>query len=167
MKVAYYLIVVIIAAVAITILISVLPITNNIKILEVLSGSMEPAIHTGSIVLAKPAANYRIGDVITFGQIGKDQTPTTHRIYDIRLQTGQPVYITKGDANNAPDNAEIAQSEVRGKVILSIPLIGYVIEFAKKPLGFMLIIIIPAGAIVCDEARKIYVELKKKKEKVK
>lgn len=164
-KFLYYLVIVLILVIAILLIISILPLTGNYKVLAVLSGSMEPAIHTGSVVLVKPAGDYKIGDIITFGKIGKNQTPTTHRIYDIRVQEGKPIYITKGDANNAPDTKEIPQAEVQGKVLFSVPLAGYAIDFAKKPLGFMLIIIIPAAAIIFDEARKIYAELKKKKKR--
>ncbi len=164
-KAVYYIFIAVIAAVALLLVISIIPITGNFKVLTVLSGSMEPAIHTGSVVLVKPATNYQIGDIITFGKIGKTQTPITHRINDIRIQEGKPIYITKGDANNAPDTKEITQAEIHGKVLFSLPFAGYAVDFARKPIGFLLIIIIPAVAIIFDEARKIYAELKKKKEK--
>ncbi len=164
-KFFYYLVIVFISVIALLLIISILPLTGNFKVLAVLSGSMEPAIRTGSVVLIKPAGDYKIGDIITFGKIGKNQTPTTHRINDIRVQAGKPIYITKGDANNAPDQKEVSQSDVRGKVLFSIPLAGYVIDFAKKPVGFMLIIIVPAAVIIYDEVRKIYGEIKKKKTK--
>jgi len=76
------------------------------------SGSMEPAIHTGSVVMVKPASDYKIGDVITFGEVSKTKAPITHRIYDIKVVDGNPVYITKGDANNAPDARESSKRDV-------------------------------------------------------
>jgi len=164
-KFLYYLVIVLISIVALLLIISILPITGDFKVLAVLSGSMEPAIHTGSVVVIKPAGTYKIGDIITFGKIGKNQTTITHRIYDIRLQEGQPIYITKGDANNAPDIKDITQTEIQGKVLFSIPLVGYAVDFAKQPLGFLLIIIIPALAIIIDEVRKIVTEAKKNKQK--
>jgi len=63
------------------------------------------------------AADYKIGEVITFGAISKTETPVTHRIKDIKIVDGQPVYITKGDANNATDSKEVPRSEVKGKVL--------------------------------------------------
>ena len=162
-KLFYYLIIVLISVIALALIISILPIPGNIKILSVLSGSMEQTIQTGSVVIIKPVVQYRIGDIITFRQGQKNQTPTTHRIYDIRLQTGQPIYITKGDANNAPDIKEISPSDILGQVMFSVPLAGYIIDFAKKPIGFMLIIIIPAAVIIYDEVKKIYEEIRKKK----
>ncbi|MFA4871591.1 MAG: signal peptidase I [Patescibacteria group bacterium] len=164
-KIFYYLVIVLISVIALLLIISILPLTGNFKVLAVLSGSMEPTIKTGSVVAIKPAANYQIGDIITFGKIGKNQTPTTHRINDIRVQEGKPIYITKGDANNTPDQKEVLTNEVVGKVIFSVPYLGYAVDAAKKPIGFMIIIIVPAVIIIYDEARKIYAEIKKKKTK--
>jgi len=113
----------------------------------------------------KPVNDYEIGDVITFGPYSKTKAPTSHRIYDIKVIEGEPIYITKGDANNAPDEKEVTRKEIIGKVLFSLPYVGYAVDFAKKPIGFMLIIVVPAAIIVYDEIRKIYGEIKKKKTK--
>ena len=164
-KIIYNIFVVCLVVIALLLIVSVLPITGNFKILTVLSGSMEPTIHTGSIVAVKPASDYIIGDIITFGKISKTEVPTTHRIFDIKLQEGKPIYITKGDANNSPDMKEVLASEVAGKVVFTAPYIGYAVDFAKKPFGFMLIIVIPVVIIIYDEIRKIKNEIGKIKKK--
>jgi len=163
-KVIYYVFLIGIAIIAVLLIVSVLPITGNIKFMTVLSGSMEPAVKMGSIVLVKPTDNYKIGDIITFGEVNKIKTPTTHRIYEMKVKGSQPVYITKGDANNAPDITEITKNDILGKVLFSVSYLGFAVDFAKKPLGFALIIIIPAAVIVFGEIKKIYGEVKKKKE---
>lgn len=162
-KIIYYVFVGLIAVIACLLIISVFPITGNFKVLTVLSGSMEPAIKTGSVVVVKPVDNYKIEDVITFSNPGKPGETITHRIYDMKVTEGRIFYITKGDANNAPDQREIPEREVLGKVLFSIPYLGYAVDFAQKPLGFALIILIPAVIIIGDEIRKIYEEVKKKK----
>jgi signal peptidase len=162
-NIAYYIIVGLLCLIAVLLIISILPITGNFKILTVLSGSMEPNIHTGSVVVVKPTKDYKIGDVITFGPYTKTQTPTTHRIKDIKVQDGQEIYVTKGDANNASDNKEITKKDVIGKVWLSVPLFGYVVSFVRKPIGFMILIVVPVLAIIIDEVKKIIGEVKKKK----
>ncbi len=149
--------------IAVLLVVSVLPITGNVKFLTVLSGSMEPTIKMGSVVLIKPADNYKIGDVITFGEISKIKTPTTHRIYEMKVQGSQPVYIIKGDANNGSDISEITNKDILGIVLFSGRYLGYAVDFAKKPLGFALIIIIPAIVIIFDEVKKIYEEIKNRK----
>jgi len=163
LKAVYYVFIVFIVVVAFLLIISVFPITDNIKFMIVQSGSMAPAIKMGSLVMVKPVSDYKIGDVITFGPYSKTKAPTTHRIYDIKVVDSQPVYITKGDANNAPDAREIKKSDIVGKVLLSVSYMGYAVDFAKKPVGFALIIIIPASVIISDEIKKIVAELKKKK----
>ncbi len=163
LKIAYYIIVGLLCLIAVFLIISILPITGNFKVLTVLSGSMEPNIHTGSVVIVKPAKEYKIGDVITFGPYTKIETPTTHRIQDIKVQGGQETYITKGDANESSDVKEITKKDVIGKVWFSVPLFGYIVAFVRKPIGFMILIIVPALAIIIDEVRKITIELKKKK----
>lgn len=165
--------------VAVLLIFSVLPINRlpggqalNFKVMTVISGSMAPAIKMGSVVIVKPVpstgsgqADYKIGDVITFGPYSKTKAPTSHRIYDIKVVDGQPVYITKGDANNAPDAREIKKSDILGKVLFSVPYVGYAVDFAKKPLGFTLIIIVPAAIIIIDEIRNIVHEINKNKGK--
>lgn len=162
-KAVYYILVGGIALIAIFLIVSILPIPGNYEMKIVLSGSMEPAIKTGSIIIVKPESDYRIGDVISFGKDTKKDIPTTHRIYDIKVNGGKEYYITKGDANNASDSREISKKQIIGKVVLDIPYLGYIIAEAKQPIGFALIIIIPALIIIFDESRKIYGEIKRKK----
>jgi len=162
LKTAYYLLLGILTVIAVLLIISIFPITGNIKFKMVLSGSMEPAIKMGSVVVISPVKNYRIGDVITFGPDTKKQSPITHRIYDMKVEGGEPVYITKGDANNAADQNEVKKNDIIGKVWVSIPFIGYGVNFAKKPLGFILIILIPVALIIIEEIKKIYNEVKNK-----
>ena len=162
-QIIYYIFIAFIAVVAVLLIISAFPITGNFKVMVVQSGSMAPAIKMGSVVAVKPADDYKIGDIITFGPYSRTKAPTTHRIFDIKVVNGQPRYITKGDANNAPDQREISKRDILGKVLFSVPYLGYAVEFAKKPAGFALIIIVPAAVIISDEVKKIYNEIKKKK----
>jgi len=164
LKIIYYIFIVGVAATALLLIVSVFPITGNYKLMIVQSGSMTPAIKMGSIVVVKPADDYKIGDVITFGPYTRTKEPTTHRISEMKVVGGEPVYITKGDANNAPDQREIPKREVIGKVLISVPYLGYAVDFAKKPIGFALIIIVPAALIIIDEIKKIFGEIKKRKE---
>jgi len=116
-------------------------------------------------VAVKPADSYKIGDIITFKLSPSAKTPTTHRIVEMEVAEGTPIYITKGDANDSPDVNKVYQKHIIGKVIVKIPLLGYAMDFVKKPIGFALVIIIPATLVVLDEIRKIIKEVKKKKQK--
>lgn len=159
-KIVYYIFIVLLAAVAILLIVSAFPIAGNYKLMIVQSGSMEPAIKMGSVVIVKPADDYKIGDVITFGSFGKRKIPITHRINDLKVIEGKIFYITKGDANEDTDTKEVKKADVLGKVLLSVPYIGYAVDFARKPIGFILIIIVPAAIIIFDEIKNIYQEVK-------
>ena len=158
LKTIYYIFIAFVVIIALLLISSAFPIPGNFKAMTVLSGSMEPAIKMGSVVIVKPMDDYKIGDIITFG---KTKTPTTHRIHDIRITEGSPSYATKGDANDTPDTKEILQRDIIGKVLFSVPYAGYVVTFAQKPIGFMLIIVVPVTFIIYDEFRKVWKEIKK------
>jgi len=138
---------------------SLLPIPGQVTIKIVKSGSMEPAIPTGSIVVVQPQESYHLGDVITFGEDTRIQIPTTHRIVKIDDVDGFTIFTTKGDANNAPDPTQTKLREVEGKVILHVPYAGFVLDFAKRPLGFLLMIALPAAIIILDEVLRIIREV--------
>jgi len=159
LKIGYYVILLVIISIAVILIAPVFPITGNIETKVVLSGSMEPEIKVGSVVVLRPVGEYDIGDIVTFGRDTRNNIPTTHRIIDERIEGNTTYFKTKGDANDDPDAREITKSDIQGKVLFSIPLLGFLIDFAKRPLGFALLIIIPGGIIVLDEVRKIYREV--------
>jgi len=161
MKILSYLFLTVVVALGLLLLVSFIPVPGNIEVKIVQSGSMEPAVKAGSLVIVKPSEIYRVGNVIMFGKDTKTQLPTTHRIVADEVRSGVFYYTTKGDANEDPDPQQIAQSEVVGKVLFSIPYLGYVLDFAKKPLGFALLIGVPAAIVVFDEGANIWREARR------
>lgn len=156
----YYFFVSLVMLVALLLLASLAPISGNYKVKVVKSGSMEPAIKTGGIVVIKPSKTYIVGDIITFGQDTKTQIPTTHRIVSKDGTGPQITFRTKGDANDAEDPAPAKLADVKGRVILTVPYLGYVLDFAKKPIGFALLVGVPAVIIILDELGKILREIR-------
>ena len=71
------------------------------------------------------------------------------------------MFTTKGDANEDNDTTEIKQNDVHGKVLFDVPFFGYIIDLARKPLGFAVLIILPAIIVIYDEGMKIFREIKK------
>jgi signal peptidase len=127
------------------------------------SGSMEPAIKTGSVIFVVPKDNYIPSDIITFKQTNKDNL-VTHRIELKNYPNGfnsAPTYTTAGDANEDFDTGEVKQEDVVGKVYFSVPYVGYGVSFAKSPKGYILLIIIPATIIVYEEIKSVFGEIKK------
>lgn len=156
----YTILIIFLICVAGVFMASIVPIPGHISIKIVKSGSMEPSIHVGSIVVIKPENRYQVGDVITFGADTQTQIPTTHRIIAIGAENGATMFTTKGDANEDPDANRTPLSEVQGKVQFTVPYAGYVLDFAKKPMGFTLMIAIPAAIIIVDELMRIINEVR-------
>jgi signal peptidase I len=140
---------------------TLMPIPGNIEIKVVKSGSMEPAIQVGSIVVIKPTTSYSVGDVITFGKDTKTQIPTTHRIVEVRGEGAQASFITKGDANDTADNTVTPLREVKGKMLITVPYVGYALAFLRTKLGFMLLVGVPALAVFLEEGRMLFIEIRK------
>ena len=164
-KIISYIFIVAVSAVVFLLAVSIIPIPGNYKVLTVLSGSMEPTLKTGSVVIIKPRASYDTDDIITFEKF--ENKIVTHRITEKRDDGKEIFYTTKGDANNAQDQEEVSQSKIIGKVLFDVPFVGYIVNFAKQPIWFILLIWVPVMFIIWDEIVKIKKSIKKKKLKEK
>lgn len=102
--------------------------------LAVLSGSMEPEISAGDLIIIHRQDSYETGDVITFSD---EEFYTTHRIIGIEDNK----FCTKGDANNVADRSLVELSQVAGRVILVIPAAGRILLFLRTPLGFVCLLL--------------------------
>lgn len=116
----------------------------------VLSGSMEPGIQTGSIIVVKPGGDltrFKEGDVITFKE--EENMLITHRITEV-IKSGEHVmYRTKGDNNNAEDmNPVLSENVVAEYAGITIPYVGYFIDFAKSKNGSALLLILPGILLI-------------------
>lgn len=136
-----------------------LPFGPSVEVKIVKSGSMEPTIMTGAAVVILERDQYAVGDVVTFTAVDSE-IPTTHRIIGTEEQEGRLVFITKGDANEEADVAPVWPEYVIGKVVLDVPYLGFIFDFARQPLGFALLVGIPAFLIIFDEVEKIVREIR-------
>lgn len=128
--------------------------------LIVLSGSMEPTIRRGDIVVSAKVdvSTLKEGDIITFRYTG-EKNCITHRISKV-LKTEYGIYFeTKGDANEDKDTRLARDDEVIGKVTFVIPYLGYLPAFARTTLGWIILVVIPGILIIINEILKIRVEL--------
>ena len=108
------------------------------QVFSLLSGSMEPEYHVGSLIYVKEVDYHELksGDVITF-MLSEDLV-ATHRIVDVCPDQDDPTvlrYQTKGDANEAPDGTLVHYRNVIGKPVFTVPYLGYVADFIQKPPG--------------------------------
>ncbi|WP_436909655.1 signal peptidase I [Halosimplex marinum] len=135
----------------------------------VLSGSMEPAISPGDVVIVNDVSPSAVstGDVITFGG-GPTEPPTTHRVVGVEREAGELVFETKGDNNQAPDPERASAGELAGRVmepslpgvgptLFAIPYIGFVVRFANTTHGFAALVVAPLSLLVLSEAWNAFV----------
>lgn len=108
----------------------------------VVSGSMEPEIMIGDVVVVRSQDRYETGDVITFYDSSMGEY-VTHRIV---LVSQGGMYATKGDANDSEDKFSVPQQAVVGKVVYVARGAGTVITFMQSPLG--LLVLIGGGIVV-------------------
>ena len=121
----------------------------GMDVFTVLSGSMEPAYHTGSLIYVKDVDPFEIepGQVITF--MLSEDTVATHRVVGIVPDEDEPGTIrfrTKGDANNVEDGTLVHYKNIIGTPVFTIPQLGYLANYIQNPPGMYLAI--SAGAIL-------------------
>jgi len=123
---------------------SVLSASGFVKARIVLTGSMEPTIKPGDVVLLAPTPRTqpKLGDVVSYTArrfSGESVGIFTHRIIG-----GDPVngWLVKGDNNPSPDVQKPKADDVSGVVFFVIPFIGKLM--APK----MLMILIPVGVSI-------------------
>lgn len=121
----------------------------GLQVFTVLSGSMEPTYHTGSLIYVKKVDPYTIqpGQVITF--MLDENTIATHRVVGVVPDEEDPSAIrfrTKGDANENEDGGLVHYKNVVGTPVFTIPYLGFVANYIQHPPGMY--IAIAGGAIL-------------------
>ncbi|MBQ8663405.1 MAG: signal peptidase I [Eubacterium sp.] len=112
----------------------------------VLSGSMEPELSAGDLILVKETNDIKENDIVVYQQSG---SLVVHRV----IEMDDSILITKGDANNVAD-APIVITDVKGKVFASIPAVGNLIGFIKSPVGTIIIIIVAIALVEIPRRRE-------------
>jgi signal peptidase I len=122
----------------------------------VLSGSMEPRISVGGLVVIKPldAMTLQTGDVVSY-QHPDMKTPICHRIIEIADKTDGRYFTTKGDANEEADPDPVPAAAVNGKEIFYLPHVGKLANlsnFGRERVGILgksvpkaLLVVVPLG----------------------
>ena len=124
--------------------------------LVVRSGSMEPTISTGGIVIVDRGGRAPdVGAIASFRE--PDGSIVTHRIVDVDAQG----FATRGDANDDVDPYRRPSTSVYGTVVASLPLLGYLIRTLQQPAAFLLLLLGSGGLLILGESRTIVRELRR------
>lgn len=113
----------------------------------VLSGSMEPTYHVGSLIYVKEVdpSEVQVGDPITF-VLNEDLVVATHRV--VEIDTENQYFYTKGDANEAIDGNPVHFNNLIGVPIFTIPGLGYIANYIQNPPGMYVVIALVAILIL-------------------
>ena len=115
----------------------------GLQVYTVLSGSMEPEYHVGSLIYTKEVDHHelRVGDDITF--MLYENTIVTHRIMEIIPDSEDDDVLrfrTKGIANESEDLNLVHFRNILGKPVFTIPCLGYVAHYVQHPPGIYIVI---------------------------
>ena len=139
-------------------------------ILRVQSGSMEPHLQVGDVILIKEtdAAKLQKGDVITYNGTQDDLAGklVTHQIVSEPYQeSGRYYFTTQGTAQGAPPDPEIDDTQIVGKVLCVIPLLSSLMDFFSHWYGYAAIILLLLVAFGSELINMIIMIREDKKEK--
>jgi signal peptidase len=126
----------------------------------VYGGSMGDTVPVGSIAVTKviQPEDVAVGDIIVFypPATAADRLPLMHRVISIREEGDQQIFRTKGDANAVPDPWEMTLVGHGSRVVYAVPYAGYLATFAKTPLGWTLLLLLPASYLGLTTLRAIW-----------
>lgn len=127
--------------------------------------SMEPTININDIVIIKKVPEEKIEnyDVITFIQKGKT---ITHRITDIDTEDEEKKYTTKGDNNNIEDTFKVSYKDIEGKMVLTIPYLGTIVEILENKIVFLVVLLIILISIFFVIQKQEKREIRREKKKI-
>lgn len=105
------------------------------RVYAIESGSMRPTLPVGSLVVLRPvhARGIAVGDIITFHRPGAAAVLVTHRVVAREQRAGRTFFVTKGDANGAPDAWRVPASGTGWRYAFSVPSLGYPVAALKQP----------------------------------
>jgi len=126
--------------------------------LTAMSGSMEPTLHVGDVVIERSLApvDARIGDIVTFRDPNGAAKLVTHRIRSVRVHDGVVDIVTKGDANNSVERWSIPEDGRLGVVSIRVPKAGFAFAWASGRTGRIVLIAIPAMLLGILELIRIW-----------
>ncbi len=153
-----------------------MPYIFGYRVLQVLSGSMQPTISDETCIVIKKTDEdeIEIGDIITFVSESPDIYGylNTHRVHDIvsDAESGETLFITKGDAYDEPDDYPVSYDQIEGRYVGELPfgkLIFKGIRFLSDRDHYFLIVILPLSLCCVSYVKQLFESLtgKQKEEK--
>ena len=135
-----------------------LPYLFHGRAFTVMSGSMEPTIHVGDVIVDERISplDARIGDIVTFRDPHGSTRVFTHRVRRITISRGWAHFVSKGDANNVVEHWAMKTDGSIGRVRYRIPHLGYAVFYAHTIWGRIVLVLMPLLAFAAMAVRRIW-----------
>jgi signal peptidase len=135
-----------------------LPSAFGLRDLTVLSGSMEPTISTGDVVVERQISplDARLGDIVSFKDPEDASILITHRVQSMVVHDGVVSFVTKGDANTGVERWKVSADGTIGKVEYHVWHLGYLLAGVRGRLGRLLLVVVPAILLGAYELVRIW-----------
>jgi signal peptidase I len=133
------------------------PLAFGARPYTVLTGSMEPAISPGDVLVAEriEPLRARLGDVVMFRDPGDQQRTITHRVRRIRRARDHVWFVTRGDANDHGERWRIAVDGQLGRVLYTVPAVGRAAVFVGR-IGPAALLALGVLLLVANELWRIW-----------
>ena len=117
------------------------------RTMAVLSGSMEPNLDVGGVVVSKriPPLDARLGDIVTFKDPGRADKLVSHRLTAMKVRGNTVFMTTRGDANDASESWGIPKGGEVGRVEFHVPKLGYLQQWLNGRAVHIVLVLLLVG----------------------
>lgn len=124
--------------------------------------SMEPIIQKNSLIIGHKLKNVQQGEIVGYDL---DNSIKYHRLTKIEIKDGKTTYITKAEQNYREDLEEKKKEDIKSKIVLKIPVIGWLFRLFESKITTIIIIIVLGLRLSCyNYKNKLTKQRKSKRE---
>lgn len=138
-------------------MVPLVPLTSRwYQLVIVQSASMEPALKVGSLAIYQPRTEYNPGDIVAYRYgNGSDSKIILHRITEKHANQDELTFTTKGDALTDGTAMAVYARQVQGRVIGSIPNVGFLLSWLQTPKGIAIALFVPLALLLINQLTRL------------
>jgi signal peptidase I len=122
------------------------------------SDSMRPAIKAGDVLIThnEPASSIKRGDIVSFIDPGLREKLVTHRVIAIRARDQRIDFLTRGDANAAPESWSAPERGSVSKLVLRVPAVGRALAWMSDGWTRTVVLSVAALLLSAELLRRVW-----------